>query len=488
MRPGLLLPFCVVLGWGIVCSGSPPQSWSTVEQTLGLKGAVQPDGVFKIAMPRSDLDVQRGAVRLAPGLALTSWMAFKDSEGGAAVTHGDLCLREAEVNPVMTRLQQGGIETTALHNHLSGEQPRVMFLHFWGRGEAKALATTLKSALEQAGGAQAPPKPLEQKLDQQEIEKIMGQAGRLNAGVLQFGIPRPFPIRMHGVILPPSMGMATAINFQPTAKGAATTGDFVVREGELGALLQTLRAHQIEITAVHNHMLNDEPRMVFVHFWGEGEPAKLARAMRAGLDKLKNRSGTEPATVQRWDFENAALNTLPGYIDAPRGRWEIQEITDSPARSRALVQAANSPRPYFNLAVVSDSKFQDLKLSVRFKPLSGQVDQGGGLVWRYQDPENYYIARANPLENNFRVYKVVGGKREMLQSADVSVSSGQWHTLTVTMRGNRIVCELNGRKYLDARDETFKAAGQVGVWSKADARTAFDDLMAESFEEKARDH
>jgi len=268
---------------------SPQQSaspWAQIERILGAKGALLLDDVFKIAQPRTDLNVRRGDVRVAPTLALTSWMAFKEGDGGMVVVHGDLCLREEEVNPVMTRLKQGGIETTALHNHIIGEQPRVMFLHFWGRGGAKPLAETLRGALDLAGGIQSPPKPPDSTLNQEELERILGQKGKLAAGVVQFGIPRPFPIRMHGVVLPPAMGMAIAINFQPTSAGAATTGDFVLREEELAPVLEALRAHKIEVTAVHNHMLNDDPRMVFVHFWGEGNPADLARALRAALDTL----------------------------------------------------------------------------------------------------------------------------------------------------------------------------------------------------------
>lgn len=263
--------------------------WQKVDEILGVHGAMQPGEVYKLGAPRTDLSVTRGKVRVAPTFGLGSWIAFKETPDGKVVAHGDLCLREEEVNPVLSRLQQGGIEATALHNHLSGENPRVMFLHFWGRGEAETLARTLRAALELAGGIPAPPKPLEDKMDQAAVGKILGHQGRLAAGVLQFAIPRGFPIRMHGIELPPAMGMATAINFQPTSGGAAVTGDFVAREEELARLLRVLRSHDIEVTAIHNHMLNDEPRMVFVHFWAEGDPLVLARALRAGLDMLNSR-------------------------------------------------------------------------------------------------------------------------------------------------------------------------------------------------------
>lgn len=484
MRIFSVLASGTILFFAISAPTRAEQPWDTIEHALGLKGSLQSGGVYKVALPRTDLTVARGSVVVAPTLGLTSWMAFKP-EGTAVVTHGDLCLLEREVNSVLTRLARGGIETTALHNHLAGEQPRVMFLHFWGRGEAQALAETLRGALELAGGLPSPPKPVEGKLNEAEIAQILGQPGRLNAGVLQFAFPRPFPIHMHGVVLPPAMGMATALNFQPTPAGAATTGDFVLREEELSPVLQSLRDHHLEVTAIHNHMLHDSPHMVFVHFWGEGEPTALARGLRAALDTLTASLPAEPLAWRRWDFEDAALKALPSYVDAPRGRWEVEEIADAPLGSKALVQVAKSPRPYFNVAVIKEARFRDLRLTVKYKPLSGYVDQGGGVVWRYQDPDNYYLARANPLEHDFRVYRVVGGKRELFEKAEVMAPAGQWHTLSITMQGGHITCELDGKPYLEAHDDTFKNPGLVGIWTKADANTAFDELMVESYDAPA---
>lgn len=258
-----------------------------VEEVIGQKGSLEAGEVFRIGLARHDLVVKRGTITVHPVLGLGSWMAFK-AVGAESVVHGDLCLREEEVNPVLSRLQQGGIEATALHNHLAGESPRVLFLHFWGHGQATALARTLRAALDLTATPRGPAPSAPGSLDQAAIEKILGHTGRLNAGVLQIGIPRPFPIRMHGIELPPAMGMATAINFQPTEPGGAatTTGDFVLREEELAGVLRALRRAGIEITAVHNHLLDDSPRMVFVHFWGEGPAAELARGLRAALDTL----------------------------------------------------------------------------------------------------------------------------------------------------------------------------------------------------------
>lgn len=209
--------------------------------------------------------------------------------------------------------------------------------------------------------------------------------------------------------------------------------------------------------------------------------AAQAGVQRAALNTLQASSPPAPAQSRRWDFEDAAPGRVPDYVDAPRGRWEVQEISDAPLGPRALVQVAQSPGPYFNLAVMRDTNFRDLRLSVKLKPLAGNVDQGGGVVWRYRDPENYYVARANPLEHNFRLYRVVGGKREMLLSAETKAEAQKWHTISVIMRGDQIICELDGRKYLEAQDKTFPDEGRVGLWTKADASTAFDELQVESF-------
>ncbi|MBI4461322.1 MAG: DUF1259 domain-containing protein [Acidobacteria bacterium] len=280
----LAVVFLLVEG-GSIAGQELATDWSAVEKTIGQKGSLQAGEVFKIGLPRYDLVVRRGDVTVHPVLGLSSWLAFK-AVGPDAVVHGDLCLLEEEVNPVLSRLQQGGIEATALHNHLSGEQPRVLFLHFWGQGKAEALAATLRAAVDLTGTPRGAARPAPGALDQSAIEEVLGQAGRLNAGVLQFSIPRPFPIHMHGIELPPAMGMATALNFQPTPDGVATTGDFVVREEELAGVLRALRTAGIEVTAVHNHMVNDDPRMVFVHFWGQGGVEGLARGLRAALDTL----------------------------------------------------------------------------------------------------------------------------------------------------------------------------------------------------------
>jgi hypothetical protein len=158
--------------------------------------------------------------------------------------------------------------------------------------------------------------------------------------------------------------------------------------------------------------------------------------------------------------------------------WKVEADDTAPSgKGYVLAQTAEGPRPLFNLCVLEDGRYRDLELSVRFKALKGKIDQGGGVVWRYQDANNYYIARYNPLEGNYRVYKVEGGKRTQLDSAeDLKVGAGEWHTLTVRQSGNRIECLLDGKPHLEVTDATFPEAGRVGLWTKADAQTVFDEL------------
>ncbi len=157
--------------------------------------------------------------------------------------------------------------------------------------------------------------------------------------------------------------------------------------------------------------------------------------------------------------------------------WKVVEDKTAPSKTGyVLAQTAESPGAMFNLCIADDTKYKDVEVSVAFKAVAGDKDRGGGIVWRYQDNNNYYIARMNPLEDNFRVYKVVAGKRTELESADVKVPSGEWHTLKIEMTGDKIVCYLDGKKHLEAKDSTFPDAGKVGLWSKADAQTYFDDF------------
>ena len=184
----------------------------------------------------------------------------------------------------------------------------------------------------------------------------------------------------------------------------------------------------------------------------------------------------------RWDFEDSTTGKLPSDGWPPRPRkepaaWKVVEDSSAPKGSKVLAQTSSEgPNLLFNLCVVGGTSFADLDFTVSFKAVTGKKDQGGGVVWRYKDANNYYVARANPLEDNFRVYKVVDGKRTQLGTADVEAPAGKWHRLRIIHKGNRIQGFLNGKPYLDVKDDTFEEAGKVGLWTKADAVTHFDDL------------
>lgn len=193
----------------------------------------------------------------------------------------------------------------------------------------------------------------------------------------------------------------------------------------------------------------------------------------------------QPQPIQ-WDFENASVGTLPeGWSatktgEGPGSVWRVVEDETAPRGTNVLAQTSTEgPRPLFNLCVAEDTNYRDVDLSVSFKAVSGKIDQGGGPVWRYQDADNYYIARMNPLENNFRVYKVVGGKRSQLATSDVDAPAGKWHTIRIVQDADRIRCYLNGKLHLDVKEETFIQAGKIGLWTKADAVTSFDGLKVD---------
>jgi len=264
--------------------------WKQVEQALGKTGSMQPGDVYKIGIPRSDLTVMVGDVKIKPALALGGWVAFK-SHGNEAMVMGDLVLTDDEVGPVMMKLQQEGIEQTAVHNHLLNESPHVVYMHISGHGDPVKLAASIRAALALSKtpfnppAAAAPASALD--IDTGQIDKIMGYNGKVNGGVYQFGVPRAEKISDAGMEVPASMGTATAINFQPTGAGkAAITGDFVLVASEVNPVIRTLRENGILVTALHSHMLNEEPRLFFMHFWANDDATKLAHGLRTALNRM----------------------------------------------------------------------------------------------------------------------------------------------------------------------------------------------------------
>ncbi|MFL6278160.1 MAG: DUF1259 domain-containing protein [Blastocatellia bacterium] len=262
----------------------------SIEAIIGRSGEMK-DDVYKIGLPRTDLKIRAGGVDIKPALALGSWMAFKRMGDHTAVM-GDLVLLESEINPVLTKLEENGIEVSAIHNHVIDEQPRVMYMHFMGHGDEAKLAQALKDALALSGTpmgpapAAAPPASTH---DWKSVQEAIGVQGRERGGVLQIGVPRKERITMaDGMEVPAFMGTATAINFQPTDKGAAITGDFVMTASEVNAVIRELRKGGIQITALHSHMLDESPRLFFMHFWANDDAVKLARALRAALAKTNS--------------------------------------------------------------------------------------------------------------------------------------------------------------------------------------------------------
>lgn len=268
--------------------------WSAVEDALGRKGAMQPGNVIKFSFPRSDLSVSVAGVAVKPALALGSWLAFKELAKGQAMAMGDLVLTEDEVSPVMRALQAGGVEQTALHNHVLAASPHVMYMHVSAHGDPAKIARAIHDALAQSktpiGPASPPATPSATDLDTTGIARALGVAGKLNGVVYQITVPRSEKIMEMGAEVPPSMGVATAINFQPTGGGkAAITGDFVLRGSEVNPVIRALRDHGIEVTALHSHLIDEEPRLYFMHFWANDNAVSLAQGLRAALDQTKSK-------------------------------------------------------------------------------------------------------------------------------------------------------------------------------------------------------
>jgi len=273
---------------------SPTLDIKAIEQAIGKPGEMK-DDVYKVSLPRKDLSVSVKGVHLKPGFALGSWIAFKQ-DGKEAILDGDLVLTEEEVGPVFGKLRKEGIEVSALHNHLIGETPRVMFLHIEGQGDAREMATHLKEALNitatpigpKALGAVMTNDSEEADFDAEILQKELGHKGKIKNGVLQISVPRNEPIKMAGAPLPPSMGMATSFNFQSGGENkVAATGDFVMVRDDVDRVTKALTDHGILITALHNHLVHGSPELYFMHFWADDSAEKVAKGLRAGLDAMK---------------------------------------------------------------------------------------------------------------------------------------------------------------------------------------------------------
>src|SRR5437868_1822676 len=263
--------------------------WQKVDDALGRKPVVS-DDVHRYGFPRSDLTVTLDGVTIKPALALGGWVAFKPAHGGAMVM-GDLVLLESEINPVMLKLIEGGLAITAVHNHLLRASPATFYMHVGGHGDPAKMASVIRDALGASKTPLAPPAagpPPAVDLDTAQLDQIIGAKGQANGGVWQFNVPRRDPVKQDDMVLAPAgpLGLAIAINFQPAGGGkAAITGDFVLTADEVNPVVQALRANGIEVTALHSHMLDEQPRLFFMHFWAVDDALKLAKGLRAALDR-----------------------------------------------------------------------------------------------------------------------------------------------------------------------------------------------------------
>ncbi len=262
--------------------------WKLVDEGLGRGGTTQPDGVRRYSFPRSDLNVRLDGVTIRPALALGSWLAFHPL-GKEVMVMGDLVLTQEEVNPVLTAVLAGGLRVTALHNHLLRSSPATMYMHVEGRGDAWKLAVALRTALKKSRTpVEAPAQAAQQNLDfdTATIDRIMGRQGKANGGVYQFTVPRAEKIVDGGMDASASMGTGTVINFQPVgSRRAAVTGDYVLLTSEVDPVMRVLRSGDIAISALHGHMLDERPRLYFMHFWAVADAKGLAATLRAALDR-----------------------------------------------------------------------------------------------------------------------------------------------------------------------------------------------------------
>ncbi len=290
MRAVQVFAICAVATVGGGAASAQEIDWKKVDEAIGRSAAVSGD-VHRYGFPRSDLTVTLDGVTIRPALALGGWVAFKAAHGGA-MAMGDLVLLETEINPVMAKLIENGIEITAVHNHVLRANPATFYMHVGGHGDPVKLATAIRTGLAASKTPLTPPAPQASQpaidLDTGQLDVIIGAKGQANGGVYQFGVPRRDPISENGMQLAPPgpMGVAIGINFQPTGGGkAAITGDFVLSGDEVNPVIKALRSNGIEVTAVHSHMLDEQPRLFFLHFWANDDAMKLAKGLRAALDK-----------------------------------------------------------------------------------------------------------------------------------------------------------------------------------------------------------
>jgi hypothetical protein len=261
-----------------------------IDDALGRSGQKTGD-VYRVGFPRTDLRVTIGDVTIRPSLALGSWAAFSGADDDAMVM-GDLVLLPEELNPVIAKLRSSGFEITAVHNHLMNETPHLIYTHYHGHGNAVELAKSLRAALAESKTPLGKPTATspatgEPPVFVKTIQDTLGVKGTWAGGVLTFAIPRADTATDGGMTLTAPQGVADSINFQEASPGTvATTGDFVLTANQVNAVISALEEHHIEVTALHSHMLTEQPRLLFMHFWAVGSPESVAQGIKAALTHI----------------------------------------------------------------------------------------------------------------------------------------------------------------------------------------------------------
>jgi len=265
---------------------------SAIDAAFGRSGQMLAGDVYKVGFPRKDLHVVVEGVDIKPGLALGSYAVFKQY-GGSAMLMGDLVLLASEVEPVMKSLGQSGLQITALHNHLLGASPMVFYMHYAGMGDAGKLATLLKQALQLSATPLGPPGPAASPQPawfETPVEQALGHQGKVAGGVLSISVPRAVDETFGGMTIPAAMGTAQTMNFQDAGNGKiATTGDFSLTADEVAPVVRVLRDHNVDVEALHMHMLDDNPRLFYLHWWAVGDPATVASGLKAALDHIRTK-------------------------------------------------------------------------------------------------------------------------------------------------------------------------------------------------------
>lgn len=466
-----------------------------IEAAAGSPATLGTDGVVRIGWARDDVNVKVDGMAFPPAAGLGSWAAFTQTDASAMVMGDNVVFRD-EVDALIDAAFAHGLEITALHNHFFYDDPIVYFMHVGGHGEPDALARGVKAMWDAAreirrqhpvpvdrfGGLI--PQPGEGRINPVRIEQVIGADATINAGGV-VKITLGGEARMHGKDFGASMGLTTWAAFSGSDELAAMDGDFAMRAEEVTPVLRALRQADIHVVALHNHMIGETPAFYFVHFWDVGPTETLAAGFKAALD-AQAQVGLTATPARRWAFDEVETGAIPdGWrIEGTKQRgalaeWAVQARSDAPSLPNALVLSdpKDNAGSAFNLSWTGDIEFSDGVIEVSVKAGSGREDQGGGPIWRVQDKDNYYVARWNPLEDNFRLYTVRQGSRKMIESANVQADPEAWHRIRIVHDGDEIRCFFDDRALFTVRDGTFPSPGGVGLWTKADAATSFDDFI-----------